>query len=296
MKFGVNLYKFPRYGAQKAKLAEFVRTADALGYHQVRVLDHVVGIVAEKHGGIKQTPYTAASDIHECFALMAWLSAQTTNIRFCTGVLVLPQRQTVLVAKQAAEVDILSGGRITLGVGIGYNPVEFKAMGASFKDRARRFEEQIAVLRLLWTNEVVNYTGAFHDIEDACLAPLPIQRPIPLWIGVGRLIDPIPPDVVLNRIGRLADGWLPMFRATPEARAAIAKVNQAATAAGRKPEDIGLEMNLWVEDKPKAQLLDDIAIARDMGARHLNCVFPITDPDTEIDCIKRFRDVMDAAK
>ena len=150
MKVGTNVYQFPRFGNDLAGIVRFVRTADELGYHHMRFLDHVVGIVAERHGGIAETPYTSESSIRECFTLMAYLAPVTKQIRFVTGVVALPMRQTVLVAKQAAEIDIYTGGRLILGVGIGYNPVEFESLGAEFKTRARRFEEQIDVLRKLW--------------------------------------------------------------------------------------------------------------------------------------------------
>lgn len=294
MKFGTNLYKFTQYGDDLPGLLQFVRKADELGYHHMRVLDHVVGIVAEKHAGIADTPYTAKSFIHECFTLMAYLSAVTKDIKLMTGVLVLPQRQTPLVAKQAAEIDILSGGRLLLGIGIGYNPVEFGVMGADFSNRAKRFEEQVAVLRAFWTQDVVNYKGQWHSITDASLAPLPKQRPIPLWFGLGRNIKPIPPDRVLNRIGRLADGWLPLFKADAEARDAVRKVHAAAREAGRKPESIEMEMSLWVEDKSKQQLLDEIKSLRDFGAARLNVRFAANSVAAHIEAIQRFREVIDA--
>src|SRR5258708_3760795 len=147
MNFGTNVYNFTQYGDNLPGMVEFVQAADELGYHNVRFLDHVIGIVAEKHGGIAQTPYTNKSYIHEIFTLIAYLTALTTRVQFVTGVLVPTQRETCLVAKQAAEIDILSGGRLRLGMGVGYNPVEFEALGANFKDRGRRFEEQVAVMR-----------------------------------------------------------------------------------------------------------------------------------------------------
>ncbi len=296
MKFGTNVYKFTQYGEDLAGTVEFIKTAEDLGFHHVRFLDHVVGIIAERHGGIMQTPYTSQSYIHEVFTFMAYLAGQTKRIRFVTGVLILPQRPTLLVAKQAAEVDILSGGRLTLGVGVGYNPIEFRAMGGNFADRGQVFEEQVEVLRLLWTKEDVTYKGRFHDIQDSCLAPLPVQRPIPLWFGFGRRITPIPPDKVLRRAGRLADGCLPQWLpGDPAARIALGKIHAAAREAGRNPDDLTVEMSIYADGKDKAELIDEVKRTRDFGAHQIHIRWDgLKSVKENIEAIKRFREVMDA--
>lgn len=299
MKFGTNVYKFTQYGENLAGTVDFIKTAEDLGFNHVRFLDHVVGIIAERHGGIAQTPYTSQSYIHEVFTLMAYLAGQTRRIRFMTGVLILPQRPTLLVAKQAAEVDILSGGRLTLGVGVGYNELEFRAMstnfGAHFKERGKLFEEQIEVLRTLWTKDDVTYKGRWHDIQDACLAPLPVQRPIPLFFGFGRRIAPIPPDNVLRRVGRLADGCLPQWLPGEEARIALGKIQAAAREAGRRPEDLVVEMSIYADGKGKAELIDEVKRTRDAGAHQIHVRWDSLKSIPEnIEGIKRFREVMDA--
>jgi probable F420-dependent oxidoreductase len=295
MIFGTNVYKFTNYGEDLAGTVGFIRAAEELGYHHMRFLDHVVGIVAERHGGLAQTPYTSKSYIHEVFTLLAYLAGQTRRIRFVTGVLILPQRQTLLVAKQAAEIDILSGGRLTLGVGVGYNQIEFRAMGGNFAERGKLFEEQIEVLRLLWTRDDVNFKGRWHDIQDSSLAPLPVQRPIPIWIGVGRRITPIPPDHVLRRVGRLADGWLPQWEMSEEARVAIGKVHAAAREAGRNPEDITMEMSLVADGKNRNQMIEEVKRIRDFGAKQINVRWDGLKSIAEnMEAIKRFREVMDA--
>lgn len=294
MKFGTNVYRFTQYGANLAGTVDFIRTAEKLGYSHIRFLDHVVGIAAEKHGGIAQTPYTSTSYIHEVFTLLAYLAGKTETIRFVTGVLILPQRQTLLVAKQAAEIDILSGGRLTLGVGVGYNPIEFRAMGGNFAERGRYFEEQIAVLRMLWTQEEVTFKGQWHDIEDASLAPRPIQQPIPIWLGFGRRIAPIPPDKVLQRVGRLADGCLPQWRATEEARAALQKIRSAAVDAGRDPDAITVEMSLYTDGLNRSQLIDEVKRIEEFGARQINVRWDnLKSVEENIEALKRFREVMD---
>jgi probable F420-dependent oxidoreductase len=289
LKFGTNVYNFTQYGNDTPGLIEFVRSADELGFHNMRFLDHVIGIVAEKHGGIAQTPYTNKSHIHEIFTLIAHLAALTQRLQFVTGVLVPTQRETCLVAKQAAEIDILSGGRLRLGMGVGYNPVEFECLGADFKTRGRRFEEQVAVMRALWTCEEVTFKGQWHSIRDASLAPLPLQRPIPIWFGMGRMTAPIPSDTILNRVGRLADGWLPMFQPGAEARETIRKVHNAARAAGRDPAQIGMDVSLVVQDKSSAKLRDEIKAFAELGATHVNAYFPPSSAKGEIEAMKRFQ-------
>lgn len=296
IKFGTNLYRFPSFGPELAPLVEFVKLSEELGFERLRLLDHVVGIAADRHGGIAQTPYTDKSAIREVFTLMAYLSALTTKIHFVTAVLGLPQRQTVLVAKQAAEVDILSGGRLTLGVAVGYNPLEFDAMGMNFHDRGKRFEEQVEVLRRLWTQNQVSFDGQWHKFADVSLAPRPIQRPIPLFFGMGRKIAPIPPDVVLQRVGRLADGWLPIFKPDAEGRAAVEKVERAALEAGRDPSTIVMEMTLDVTGLSRQQLLDEIRIRRDFGVRSINFSLPGGDATSHIEALRRLADMLQAAR
>lgn len=269
VKLGISLYKFPNFGPEIEPLVEYVKLAEDMGFEHVRLLDHVVGIVAERHGGIAQTPYTDKSIIRECFTLMAYLSAVTDKIRFMTAVLGLPQRQTVLVAKQAAEVDILSKGRLTMGVAVGYNPLEFAAMGEDFKTRGKRFEEQIDVMRRLWIDRDVSYKGEWHEFQDVSLSPRPIQRPIPLYFGMGRKIAPIPPDVVLRRVGRLADGWLPIFGPDAEGQKAVDTVFAAAREAGRDPSELTMCMSIDVPDPKDPSFIDDIKRRRDFGASQI---------------------------
>lgn len=290
MKFGTNAYMFTEYGAGKMpQMAKFFQTADELGFNHIRYLDHVIGINAEKHGGIAQTPYTSKSYIHEVFTLFAYMAALTKRVEFVTGVLVLTQRETCLVAKQAAEIDILSGSRLRLGMGVGYNPVEFEALNADFKTRGKRFEEQIAVLRAFWTQDEVTYKGQWHNITDASLSPS-LGHNIPLWFGLGRRIAPYPPDAVLNRIGRLADGWLPLFKPGPEGEACKQKVHAAARAAGRDPAKIGMEMTLYVDPKNMAASLDEARRYRDFGATHAMVRWESSSPENDVDMLKRVAD------
>ena len=213
-----------------------------LGYHHVLAYDHVVGADPAHHVGWSG-PYDVTTTFHEPFVMFGYLAA-LTNLELVTGIIILPQRQTVLAAKQAAEVDLLTGGRFRFGVGLGWNPVEYEALGQPFDKRGRRLSEQIGLLRALWTSPSVTFVGEFDQVTGAGLAPLPVQRPIPIWIG-GRS------DPAYRRMGRLADGWFPMVQPGPDLDRAIGIVRAAAESAGRDPDRIGMEGRVaWNPEDP----------------------------------------------
>src|SRR6266404_7156909 len=215
MQVGV-IFPQTEIGADPVAVRDYVQAAENLGYAHLLVYDHVLGADAQRHAGWSGG-YTAKDMVHEPFVAFGYIAALTQRLELGTAVLVLGQRQTALVAKQAAEVDVLSGGRLRLGIGIGWNHVEYEALGENFHNRGRRSEEQIAVLRALWTQDVVDFHGRWHHIRHAGLNPLPIQRPIPLWLGGGRPGG----EAVIERIGRLADGWFPQFAPDDEGRATL---------------------------------------------------------------------------
>jgi probable F420-dependent oxidoreductase len=229
---------FPQteYGHDPAALKEYAQTAEDLGYSHILAYDHVLGANPDRPGGWSG-PYTYQSPFIEPFLLFTYMAAITTRLGFITGVLILPQRETALVAKQAATLDVLCGGRFRLGVGTGWNEVEYVAMSQNFHTRGKRQEEQIEVLRLLWTRELVTYKGRWHDIPDAGLNPLPVQRPIPIWFG-GHA------DAVLRRVARLGDGWLPGFRSAEAAAGHLDTLDRYLAENGRSRADIGLEPRL----------------------------------------------------
>ncbi len=198
-------------GADPGAIREYAQAAEALGYSHLFVADHVLGADARRHAHVAGSYYTHRSVIHESFTLLGYLAAITEQIGLTTGILILPQRATALVAKQAAEVDVLSRGRLRLGVGVGWNHVEYEALNRNFHDRGRRSEEQIALLRALWTQEVVDFNGRWHQVSAAGINPLPVQRPIPVWLGAGSSGSPLPPEPVLRRIATISDGWFPNF-------------------------------------------------------------------------------------
>ena len=250
MKIGVS-FPTTSIGHDSGAVREFVQTAEDLGYSHIRILDHVVGANPDKHPEVPEFYYTHESVIREPFTLMAYISGFTERIELVTGIIILPQRQTVLVAKQAAEVDVLSGGRLRLGIGVGWNPVEFTALGEDFGNRGKRIEEQIEVLRLLWTGNPVDYHGRWHHIESAGINPLPVQRPIPIWMGAGAPGKPVGPDRVLQRVGRLADGYFPLCEAGHTARTLIETVKSHAEAAGRDPDDLKIEGRIDLVGSPE---------------------------------------------
>jgi probable F420-dependent oxidoreductase len=230
-----------------------------LGYRHVHAYDHVLGadpaVHAPWHG-----PYDVTTTFHEPFVLFGYMAA-ITELEMVTGIIILPQRQTALVAKQAAEVDLLTQGRFRLGIGLGWNPVEYEALGQDFTTRGRRVEEQVDLLRRLWTERSVTYEGSFDRVTGAGLAPLPVQRPIPVWFGAQS-------ERAYRRVGRLADGWFPQVRPGPELDEARLVVEQAAVEAGRDPALLGMEGRVsWRDSQEK--LAEHAASWRDAGASHI---------------------------
>ena len=264
MQLGV-IFPQTEIGADPTAVRDFVQAAEGMGYEHVIVFDHVLGADTAHYQGW-QGPYTHHDMFHEPFVLYGYLAAVTQRIELVTAVIILGQRQTALVAKQAAEVDVLSGGRLRLGVGIGWNTVEYEALGENFHNRGKRCEEQVAVLRALWTQEVVDFQGRWHHIRHAGINPLPIQRPIPLWLGGGGTsVEP-----VIERVGRLADGWFPQCAPDAVGRAAIERMRGYARAAGRDPATIGIEGRISMANSTPdvwAQQAEDWSA---LGSTHLS--------------------------
>lgn len=223
-------------------IREYVAGVQALGFDHLVIYDHVLGADTTD-----RPDWTGAYDLddgfHEVFVLLGFIAAIAPGLELVTDVLILPQRQTALVAKQAAEVDILSGGRFRLGVGVGWNAVEYEALGEAFRTRGRRVEEQIDLLRRLWTERSLDYTGADHRVPAAGLTYMPVQRPIPVWIGGSA-------DVTLDRVGRLGDGWFPLGTPDDAMAARIDRVRSVAAAHGRDPAAIGFEPTVSLKADP----------------------------------------------
>lgn len=255
---------FPQYEIEEdpTVIRGWARSVEEMGYRHVLAYDHVLGAGVDTRPGWSR--YSSENAFHEVFVLYGYLAGVTTTLELVTGVLILPQRQTALVAKQAAEVDVLSGGRLRLGVGIGWNEVEYEALGVPFQERGARMEEQVEVLRALWAEPTVTYTGRWHRIDNAGVKPLPVRRRIPVWFGGGA-------EGVLSRVGRVGDGWMPQRGPDAEAAAMVARMRTHAEAAGRSPEDVGIEARLTVADVPEGEWVDFVEGWRALGATHL-CV------------------------
>ena len=256
MKIGV-VFPQTEIGDDPEQVARFATTAESLGYRHLLAYDHVLGANTASRPDWSG-PYTSESLFHEPFVLFSYLAGLTKTIGLATGVLILPQRQTALVAKQAASLDVLCGGRFRLGVGIGWNAVEYHALGENFKNRGRRSEEQIEVMRKLWASSEVEYEGEFHSIPDAGILPLPPRRKIPIWIGGWA-------PVIAERVGRIADGWIPMnHKGLPDE---IERMRDSAKAAGRDPDEIGIECILPPSATP-AEAREKIEQLADLGVSH----------------------------
>ena len=260
MQIGV-VFPQTEIGSATADVRRYATTVEELGFAHLLAYDHVLGADPTAHAPW-QGPYDVDTTFHEPFVLFGYLAA-CTQLELVTGVIILPQRQTALVAKQAVEVDLLAEGRFRLGVGLGWNAVEYEALGMAFADRGRRLSEQIPLLRRLMTERAVDHAGEFDHITGAGLNPLPAQRPVPIWIG-GQSAP------AYRRIGRLADGWFPQVPPGPKLDEAKAIVAEAASAAGRDPASLGMEGRVsWTADGV-GKVVDHVGRWRDAGATHIS--------------------------
>jgi len=259
MRIGV-VFPQTEIGGDAGAVRAYAQRAEELGFRHVLAYDHVVGADPAVHHGW-QGPYDVATTFHEPLVLFGYMAA-ITSLELVTGIIILPQRQTVLVAKQAAEVDLLSRGRFRLGIGLGWNAVEYEALGQDFSSRGRRVEEQVELLRRLWTEPSVSYNGRDHRVTGAGLAPLPVQRPIPVWFGAQS-------DRAYRRAGRLADGWFPQVRPGPELDKARAVLERAAVEAGRDPREIAMEGRATWRGSPD-RLAEQARSWQEAGCTHMS--------------------------
>jgi probable F420-dependent oxidoreductase len=259
MQIGV-VFPQTEIGPDAGAVRAYATGVEQLGYRHLLAYDHVLGADPAVHQGWSG-PYDIRTTFHEPLVMFGYLAA-LTRLELVTGIIILPQRQTALVAKQAAEVDLLTGGKFRLGVGLGWNKVEYEALGKDFATRGRRADEQVQLLRRLWTEESVTFDGADEHVTGAGLAPLPVQRPIPVWFGAQSA-------AAYRRVGRLGDGWFPQVPPGPELDAAREIVEAAAVAAGRDPAAIGMEGRVsWTGSTDK--VIARAGTWRDAGASHLS--------------------------
>lgn len=267
MRVGV-IFPQTEIGTDPTVVRDFAQAVEQMGFSHLAAYDHVLGVDPSSRPGWRG-PYTKDSMFHEPLVLFGYLAGVTTSIELVTSIVILPQRQTALVAKQAAEVDVLSQGRLRFGVGLGWNEVEYEALGQNFHTRGRRLEEQIAVLRALWTNEVVTFQGLSHRIIDAGINPLPVQRPIPLWMGGGgsgtNRVEP-----ALRRIARLADGWFPQMQPDEDGRTALQEVRRYMREIGRDPSELGIEARGSVATGTPEEWMRRYEAWGELGATHFS--------------------------
>jgi len=229
-------------GSDPGVIREYAQAAEDMGYSHILAYDHVLGAnIASRPGW--RGPYTSETQFHEPVVLFGYLPGLTQKIELVTGIIILPQRQTALAAKQAAEIDLLSGGRLRLGVGIGWNQVEYEGLNENFSNRGARLEEQIEVMRALWSETTITYKGRWHTIDNAGINPLPTKRSIPIWIGATA-------DTALRRAARLADGWFPQRPPDDRAREVMERLRGYLREAGRDDATFGIEPRLSVNDTP----------------------------------------------
>jgi len=292
MKYGVTLSNADVTN-DPAQIKDFVQAAEGAGFDHVLQAEHVMGGHPDRLRPGERV-HTYDQPYHEPFVLLSFIAAVTKTLELVTAILILPQRQTGVVAKQAAELDLLSGGRLRLGVGVGRNWMEYEALNEDFKTRGRRLEEQVQLLRKLWTEELVTFEGRWHHYDRMGLNPMPVQRPIPIWMGsFTQVVEP-----VIKRIATLADGWFPQFPANDEFRALLERFHGYARAAGRDPSKIGIECGVRIapNDSPDDWIKAAKAFA-DLGATHLR-VFAVGDfgsPQGRIDAFRRWMEAVGSA-
>jgi probable F420-dependent oxidoreductase len=270
-------------GDDPAKIRDWAQAAEDLGYACIEVPDHVLGAAARDGW----TPrYNETDPFHETFVTLGFLAAVTKKIRLSSGILIAPQRQTALIAKQAAEVDLLSGGRLRLGIGNGWNHVEYEALGTDWKTRGARQAEQVQVLRRLWSGELVDFDGRFHQLKAVNIVPPPVQRPIPIWFGGSS-------EAVVKRAARLGDGWMPIMDADGEAERKLALLQDEMGRQGRDRAKFGLEAWLRMNEADPQQWGEAAAGWRRLGADFvmLYPMYRVPNYEGQIAMLRRFKEV-----
>jgi probable F420-dependent oxidoreductase len=255
------VYPQTEFSNDPSVIRDYAQAVEAMGYTHVLAYDHVLGANPNRPGGWTG-PYTHETPFQEPFVLFGFMAAATTTLEFATGIIIVPQRQTALVAKQAATLDVLCGGRFRFGVGIGWNEVEYVALNENFHTRGKRLDEQLEVLNLLWTKPLVTYHGKWHTIPDAGLNPMPVQRPIPLWFGGHD-------ERMLRRCAKWGAGWMPNFRTVEQATAALAMLDEYLKLEGRNRSDFGLEPRVSYGKGDESDWRTRIEAWQGVGATHL---------------------------
>ena len=270
-------------GTDPAKIRDWAQAAEDLGYAYIEVPDHVFGATARAGW----TPlYNEKDPFHETFVTLGFLAAVTKRIRLSSGVLIAPQRQTGVIAKQAAQADLLSGGRLRLGIGVGWNHVEYEALAQDWKTRGARQAEQVEVLRRLWSEDLVSFNGRFHALKEVNIVPPPIQRPIPIWLGGSS-------DAVVIRAARLGDGWMPIMAPDEKAEQKLVLLRGEMKKHGRDPARFGIEGWLRMHEPDPQRWAAAADGWRKLGADMvmLYPMYRIVSFEDQVETLRRFKEV-----
>jgi probable F420-dependent oxidoreductase len=279
------LYPQIEFGSDPAAIRDYAQTAEELGYSHISAYEHIIGVNPERPGGWDR-PFTYETCFFEPITLFSFMAGVTQKIGYLTRVLILPQRQTALVAKQAACLDILCHGKLRLGVGLGWNEAEYIVQGEEFENRSKRMDEQIKLLRMLWASPLVNFESKWHKIPDVGINPLPLQKSIPIWIGGHS-------EAALRRTAVFGDGWLPNDLPLVETKVAIEKLRQYTLEAGRSLEDVGIDARMDYQNGSSCDWQKEIEDWRLAGATHISldtmgCGF--RSPKDHINALRKFSD------
>ena len=261
MQIGV-IFPQTEIGPDPAGVRAYAQAVQDMGFQHLEIFDHVLGADPAGHPGW-EGGYTVHDQFHEPFVVFGFLAAVAPRLELVTSVIILGQRQTALVAKQAAEVDVLTGGKLRLGVGIGWNAVEYEALGSNFHNRGRRFEEQIRLMRRLWTEPSLTFEGKYHRVTAAGINPLPVQRPIPVWIGASA-------EPAIKRAAEMADGYFPQRPLEGGWPATIDTLRGWLSAAGRDPAGFGIDARVQAGSGTPEDWRQQAERWRGLGATHLS--------------------------
>lgn len=261
MRIGL-VYPQTEFGNDPSLIRDYAQTAEGLGFSHILAYDHVLGASTD-HPDAASMPYTIQHPFQEPLVLFAFLAGITHKIEFATGIIILPQRQTALFAKQAATLDVLSAGRLRVGIGLGWNEVEYIALNEDFRNRSKRIEEQVHVMRELWTKPLVEMHHRWHTIPKAGLNPLPLQRPIPIWFGGAA-------EPALRRAARLGDGWMANTRRPADIKPALEIIKQTLLQVGKDPHKFGLEVRISFGSGDPESWKQAVASWQSVGATHLS--------------------------
>lgn len=286
MQIGI-LFPQSEIGADIGGIRAYAQAMQDIGYAHMLTYEHVLGADVSHYPGW-QGPYTADHMFHEVFTLFAFIAGVAPKLELVPSVLVLPQRQTALVAKQAAQIDLLTGGRFRLGVGVGWNAVECEGMGEDFKTRGRRMEEQIEVLRRLWQEPIVHFEGKYHTLRWSGINPLPVQRPIPIWIGGSA-------ESALKRGAEIADGYFVQRPLEGGWARTLARMREWREAAGRSWSSFGVEGRIFPVRGTPDDWRREAEEWRTLGATHLSvCTLSggLQGPQAHIDIARQAWDAL----